>query len=156
MKTKIIFIFILILATLKSNGQIISSVPSPSFDDGGFYLIPTVFISAINVTTTAIEIHRLRNPDKPDKYRTNAIFAILSGTLQTALGVSNVGAKYKNAYIPTSLNIGIGATTIVTSILRLARKKTPKETKMSYNFFYMPHVDRLSTTVGIRLIRKFN
>jgi hypothetical protein len=156
MKFKNLLFVIIIFVAQKCYGQSGPYSDLQIIDNRTTYLIPTVILSAINVTTTAIEISRLQNPNKPDKYRSNAIFAIISGSLQTALGVANLSANYDNAYIPASVNIGIGATTIVTSIIRLARKNPPKETKLSYNFFYTPNVDRFASTVGVRLIRRFN
>jgi len=145
----------MLLSSLNSFGQIGPSSGLSIVDDQSLYLIPTTILSAINLTTTAITIHRLNNPDKQDKYRTNAIFAIISGSLQTAIGIGNISANYKNAFIPTTLNIGIGASTIVTSILRLARKKKTKDTLESFNFLYSLTVDNYSI-VGIRLVKKFN
>jgi hypothetical protein len=158
MKPKNIFVFISIFASLNCSGQILGGPYNGEFSDNtdGAYWFLTAVISSINATTTTITIVRLRNPDKPDKYKTNAIFAILSGSAQTAMGIANVFAKRDNAYLPASLNIGLGATTIVTSVMRLARRKTLKETNLSYNFFYTPNVYRFPSTVGIRLIRKFS
>jgi len=155
MNLKKLFIFSLILTSLNSFGQIGPSSGLSIVDNQSLYLIPTTIFSAINLTTTAITIHRLNNQDKTDKYRTNAIFAIISGGLQTAIGIGNISANYKNSFIPTSLNIGIGASTIVTSIIRLARKKKTKNTLESCNFLYSLTVDN-SSIVGIRIIRKFN
>ena len=156
MKLKKLFASIFLFATFNCFGQNGALLSSPNIDDASLYWIPTAAFSAINITTSAITINRLRHPERPDQYKKNAIFGVVSGAVQTALGVGNISATYKNAAIPSSLNIAIGATTIVTSIIRLARKAPPKETTMSYNFMYIPSVKNSHAIVGISLVRRFN
>lgn len=155
MKIKKTFLFIILFFILKCNGQVYMSGLTIGPDGDGLYWGPTILFSAINTTTTAFNIYRIKNPNKPDKYKSNAIFAIISGSIQTALGIGIVSEKNKNLYIPASLNIAIGSSTIVTSILRLARK-TPKETKLTYNFYYSPPINCNKSIIGLSLIRRLN
>jgi uncharacterized membrane protein len=156
MNIKKLVFTIFLFASLNSSAQIGPAIGISPIDEQSFYLIPTTFFSAINLTTTLITIHRFKNPQKADKYRTNAIFAIISGSLQTAIGVANISADYKNAFIPTSLNIGIGATTIATSIIRLARKNKSKQDNLSFNLLYSTKIDQYNSIVGLRIIRRIN
>jgi len=133
-------------------GQI--SVPNNTFsgNDGSLYWTGTIAFSAINLTTTYFNIKKLY---KYDKYRSNAIFGAISGSAQTAVGFANVNAKYKNAFIPTSINIGVGLTTLVTSIVRLATKNPPKESNISLNLIYLPGHDNNSSIVGLTFKKQF-
>jgi hypothetical protein len=113
----------MLFVTLTSKGQSIDLFQGGgNYGGNGLYWLSTILFSAINTSNNTFNIIKLRNPDRPDKYKSNAIFSIISGSLQTALGVANVTSKEKNAFIPTSINIGLGVTTIVTSAMRLALK----------------------------------
>lgn len=146
----IIITFLISSSCLK--GQL--SPPSNFYyeDDGSLYWVGTIAFSAINVTTTYFNIKKLH---KHDKYRSNAIFGAISGCAQTALGFANVNAKYNNAYIPTSINIGVGLTTLVTSVVRLATKNPPKENNVSLNFIYLPDYQDKTSIVGLTFKKQF-
>jgi hypothetical protein len=120
-------------------------------DNGSLYWGATIAFSAINVTTTYFNIKKLH---KYDKYRSNAIFGAISGGAQTALGLANLKAKHNNAFVPTSINIGVGLTTLVTSIIRLATKNPPKENNISLNFIYIPSKDKNNSLVGLTFKRQ--
>lgn len=159
MKTnKQLFIIFLISLTFVFKGQnsiigpfAISSIDDP---DGVLYLIPTVFFSTINTTTTYFNIKKLH---KYDKYRSNAIFGAISGVLQTGFGLINIHTVYNTApdYIPTGINIGLGLTTITTSIIRLATKNPPKENKVAFNFYYIPSGNKNNSILGIHIVKPF-
>ena len=117
----------------------------------GFYWWTTIAFSAINGTTTYFNIKKLNTPDK---YKENAIVGILSGAAQTAIGFG--GIIDKNLYAPATTNIGFGLTTVVTSIIRLANKRPPKEDKVTFNFFYLPPVDHHAATCGLRVVGRLN
>ena len=119
--------------------------------NGDLYWVGTIVFSAINATNTTFNILKL---NKPDKYKSNAIFSILSGALQTTVGL--VGTTDKKLYIPAAVNISVGLTTIVTSIIRLAKKSPPKENKVTFNLFYLPSVDHCTATVGFSVIGRIN
>jgi len=121
-------------------------------EEGSFYWGFTMAFTAINGTTTYFNIKKLH---KYDKYRSNAIFGAISGCAQTAMGFANMNAKYKNAFIPTSINIGVGLTTLVTSIVRLATKNPPKENNISLNFMYLPSSNNNSSIVGLTFKKQF-
>ncbi len=146
----IIIAFLISSSCLKGQVTLPSNVYSD--DDGSLYWAGTIAFSAINVTTTYFNIKKLH---KHDKYRSNAIFGAISGCAQTALGFANVNAKYNNAYIPTSINIGVGLTTLVTSVVRLATKNPPKENNVSLNFIYLPDYQDNSSIVGLTFKKQF-
>ena len=108
--------------------------------------------SVVNLTTTYFNIKKIH---KNDKYRSNAIFGALSGAAQTALGLANINAEYDNSHISTSINIGVGLTTLVTSVVRLATKNPPKEKNISLNFIYLPDIKDNSSLVGFSLRKQF-
>ncbi len=142
---------------LKAQNSIIGPVTVSSINDpdGAIYLIPTMFFSTINETTTYFNIKKLH---KYDKFRSNAIFGAFSGILQTGLGLANIHSIYNYSfeYIPTDINIGLGLTTIATSVIRLATKNPPKESKIAFNFYYLPKADKHNSTVCFHIIKRFN
>ncbi|MFN8114510.1 MAG: hypothetical protein U0W65_00235 [Bacteroidia bacterium] len=146
----IIIVFLISSSCLKGQVTMPSNVYSDN--DGSLYWTGTIAFSAINLTTTYFNIKKLH---KHDKYRSNAIFGAISGCAQTALGFANLNAKYRNAYIPTSINIGVGLTTLVTSVVRLATKNPPKENNVSLNFIYLPDNQDKSSIVGLTFIKQF-
>jgi len=123
-----------------------------SDNDGSLYWTGTIVFSAINLTTTYFNIKKMHIHDK---YRSNAVLGALSGAAQTALGFANLNAKYNNAYIPTSINIGIGLTTLVTSVVRLATKNPSKENNVTLNFIYFPNNKDNSSMVGLEFKKQF-
>jgi hypothetical protein len=155
---KNLYILILLCVTIKCSGQYIGGTGFGNIDNknSSLYWAGTIFFSAINATTTAFNIIKIKKSDKSDKYKSNAVFGIISGSLQVAIGIANVSATYKNAFIPTSINIGLGVSTIVTSIIRLAKKNHPEETKLVYNFFYVPTFGRNTSTIVLTVIRRIN
>jgi hypothetical protein len=146
----IIIAFLISSSCLKGQVTMPSNVYSEN--DGSLYWTGTIVFSAINLTTTYFNIKKLH---KHDKYRSNAIFGAISGAAQAALGFANVNAKYRNAHIPTSINIGIGLTTLVTSVVRLATKNPPKENNVSLNFIYLPNYQDNSSIVGLTFKKQF-
>ena len=133
-------------------GQVTTQSSVYSDNDGSLYWASTIAFSTINITTTYFNIKKMY---KHDKYRSNAIFGLLSGAAQTAIGFANINAKYNNANIPTSINIGVGLTTLVTSIVRLATKNPPKENNISLNFIYLPEKKDNSSIVGLSFKKQF-
>lgn len=155
MKTikQLIIIFLLINSYyLKGQAELPNSI-SIADNDGSLYWMGTIGFSAINSTTTYFNIRKLH---KYDKYRSNAIFGVISGAAQTSLGFSNFSAKNKNAFIPTSINVGIGLTTLLTSIVRLATKNPPKENSIKMSFMYIPSHDEHNSIVGLTLRKQLN
>ena len=154
MKTKQLYILIFLIVTLNCSGQQGNSLTYElglSNSDG--YNSSTIVFSAINVTFTTFNVIRIV---KPDKHKSNAVFGILFGSVQTMYGVFNSNSTDKNANIFTSVNIGLGLTTIATSIIRLATKNPPKESKVTFNFFYLPPIDHHTATAGISLVGRIN
>ena len=123
-----------------------------SGNDGSLYWTGTIVFSAINLTTTYFNIKKMH---KHDKYRSNAFFGALFGAAQTALGFASLNAKYNNAYIPTSINIGIGLTTLVTSVVRLATKNPSKENNVTLNFICFPNDRGKSSMFGLAFKKQF-
>ncbi len=151
--TKRLIIIFLLIKSFNLKSQIIgTSGYSLSDKDGSLYWGTTIIFSAINGTTTYFNIKKLH---KYDKYRSNAIFGAITGGIQTALGFANIQATYRNAYIPTSVNIGIGLTTLVSSVVRLATKNPPKENNVAVNFLYLPCYDNNNSVVGLTLTKHF-
>lgn len=147
MRTVIIFLIVVICVntiSLKAQVEMTRNISSTN-DDGTLYWVGTAVFSAGNLTTSYFNIKKL---NKEDKYRSNAIFGIISGCAQTALGVAFVNANYKNAYIPTGINIGVGLTTVATSILRLAKKNPSKQNSTSFNFMYLPNSSNNTAILG--------
>jgi len=121
-------------------------------NNGSLYWAGTMAFSAINLTTTYFNIKKMH---KYDKYRSNAIFGAISGAAQTAIGFASINTKYNNAYIPTSMNIGIGLTTLVTSVVRLATKNPPKDNSLSINFIYLQNSKDVPSMVGLLFKKQF-
>lgn len=138
------------LTSLKGQVTFPSNIYSET--EGSLYWAGTIAFSTINVTTTYYNIKKLH---KNDKYRSNAIFGAISGCAQTALGFANVNAKYKNAFIPTSINIGVGLTTLITSVIRLSTKNPPKENNISLNVIYFPDNHTNNSVVGLTFKKQF-
>ncbi|MHB8261768.1 MAG: hypothetical protein ACYDCN_15290 [Bacteroidia bacterium] len=115
-----------------------------------FWGVTGVF-SAINGTTTYFNIKKLNTPDK---YKENAIVGTVSGIVQTAFGF--LCTADKSLYVQAPINIGFGLTTVVTSIIRLANKRPPKDEKITFNFFYLPPVEHHTATCGIRIVGRLN
>ena len=148
---QLIIIFFISTSCLK--GQVsLYSITNNSNNDASFYQIGTMVFSVVNLTTTYFNIKKIH---KNDKYRSNAIFGALSGAAQTALGLANINAEYDNSHISTSINIGVGLTTLVTSVVRLATKNPPKEKNISLNFIYLPDIKDNSSLVGFSLRKQF-
>ena len=145
-----IITFLISSSYLKGQVTLPSNVYSDN--DGSLYWSGTIAFSAINVTTTYFNIKKLH---KYDKYRSNAIFGAISGCAQTVLGFTNINKKYRNAYIPTSINIGVGLTTLVTSVVRLATKNPPKENNVTLNLIYIPNYHDNSSIVGLTFKKQF-
>jgi len=120
--------------------------------ESALYWTGTIAFSAINATTTYFNIKKLH---KYDKYRSNAIFGALSGAGQTALGFAFLNGEFENAAIPSGINIGIGLTTFVTSVIRLATKNPPKENDVTFNFIYLPTNKDHSSVVGLLFKKQF-
>jgi len=120
-------------------------------ENGTLFLFPTTLFTLINGTTTTFNILKIRKPNSPDKYKSNAIFGIISGVMQTGIGLGNISAKYRNAYIPKSVNICFGAATIATSIIRLARKTPKKDSKIGYHLFYLPNFGSTGFALGLNI-----
>lgn len=148
-KRLIIISLLINLSCLKGQSQLNVGYEG---NDLNIYWGTTIVFSAINMTTTYFNIKKMH---KHDKYRSNAIFGALSGAGQTALGFTNIKAKYNNAYIPKSINIGIGLTTLVTSIVRLATKNPPNENKVTLNLIYLPNNKDNSSIVGLAFKKQF-
>ena len=146
----IVILFLISSSFLK--GQVTTQSSIYSDNDGSLYWASTIAFSTINITTTYFNIKKTH---KHDKYRSNAIFGAISGAAQTAMGFANINAKYNNAYIPTSINIGVGLTTLVTSVVRLATKNPPKENNISLNLIYLPEKKDNSSIVGLSFKKQF-
>lgn len=114
-------------------------------DNASLYWVGTAAFTAVNITTSYFNIKKLK---KEDKYRSNAIFGVISGCAQTALGVAFVNTKFKNAYIPIGINIGVGLTTVATSVLRLAKKNPSKLNNTSLNLMYLPNSGNNTAIIG--------
>lgn len=143
----IIVTFFISSSNLKAQDNVLSES-----GESALYWTGTIAFSAINVTTTYFNIKKLH---KYDKYRSNAIFGALSGAAQTALGFAFLNAEFKNASIPSGINIGIGLTTFVTSVIRLATKNPPKENDVTFNFIYLPSNKDHSSVVGLVFKKQF-
>ena len=152
-----LYILILLLVTLNCSGQnnlVAGPTNVTDYDKtSDLFVAVTVVYSAINVTTSTFNILKL---NKPDKYKSNAVVGILSGSLQTAIGLINTTGTYKSAGILTATNVGIGLTTIATSIIRLIKKSPPKESKVTFNLFCLPSADHCTATVGFSVIGRIN
>jgi hypothetical protein len=116
--------------------------------NSSFYWSGTIFLTAINGTTTYFNIKKLH---KHDKYRSNAIFGVLSGGAQTAFGVINMKAKTNYQEFATGINLGVGLTTLVTSVIRLATKNPPKENNLTFNMIYLPSEGANDPILGVCL-----
>ncbi len=148
-------IVILVISSSCLKGQSIKpgfgdEVNSDNFES--VYLIATTALTAINATTTYFTIAKLH---KYNSHRSNGIFGIISGGAQIALGVVNINTDKKNAFIPTSINIGVGMTTLVTSIIRLSIKNPPKNDHISLNLIYIPHHENQVSMVGLTCKMQF-
>ena len=154
MTIKRIYLLSLICLTFIIQGQNIltSGNFSPIGDDGKLYETSTIFFSTVNVTFTTFNIVRLV---KTNKHKSNAAFGIIFGTAQTIYGGLNANSAEKNASLYTTINIGLGLTTILTSLLRLVKKSPPKENKVVFNFFYLPPIDKNTAAVGLNLKHTF-
>ncbi|MCK6650322.1 MAG: hypothetical protein L6Q66_11760 [Bacteroidia bacterium] len=114
-------------------------------NNSSLYWSGTAAFSAVNITATYLNIRKL---NKEDRFRSNAIFGVISGCAQTAFGVAFVNSKFKNSYIPISINIGVGLTTVATSVLRLAKKNPSKQNNTSLNLMYLPGNHNSTAFVG--------
>jgi hypothetical protein len=119
-----------------------------SIGNSSFYWSGTIFLTAINGTTTYFNIKKLH---KHDKYRSNAIFGALSGGAQTAFGVINMKAKTNCQEFATGINLGVGLATLVTSVIRLATKNPPKENSLTFNMIYLPSEGANDPILGVCL-----
>lgn len=148
---QLIFIFLLLNSRL--SGQVyLSNSNSYSDDNGTLYWIGTVAFSVINGTTTYFNFKKLH---KYDKYRSNAIFGGISGGVQTALGVITLNKNQNNLAVPSSINVAIGLTTLITSVIRLATKNPAKENRVSMNFIYQPNYNNYNSTIGLVFKKQF-
>lgn len=149
-----IIIFHFFVYSLTIRGQGIINIGSPTVqENGSLYWGSTIVFAAINGTTTYFNIKKLH---KSDKYRSNAVFGVLSGGLQTTIGLANLKSEYSNSVAPTFINIGIGVTTVVTSIIRLATKNPAKNNSVSVNLLYVPRLEHNSSIVGLTLTKQFD
>jgi len=53
------------------------------------------------------------------------------------------------------MNIGIGLTTLVTSVVRLATKNPPKDNSLSINFIYLQNSKDGPSMVGLLFKKQF-
>ena len=153
-----LIIFILLFGRLEFFGQssYVGSFNGNINDNNGYFTwAGTAIASALNSLTIA---GNLRKFNKPDRFKSNAIFWIITGTFQSLIGVGIASDKngYNNADIPAGVNICVGLATITTSIIRLASKSPSKENKLSYNFYYLPTPDRNRMIVGLHLSMRLN
>lgn len=123
-----------------------------SSNDVSYYWIGTIPLTLINSSTIYFNVKKLH---KNDKYRSNAVFGVISGCAQTALGFYSLKLNNNFAYIPGSINLSIGLTTIYTSGLRLITKNPPKETKLSLNVLYNPNNPK-NLLIGFNLKKQFH
>ena len=149
-KTKRQYILFLITLTLFSNGQNNLQLGGIGpFKSGNEYAEGTVVFSVVDATFTTFNIVRLI---KTDKHKSNATFGLVFGTAQTLYGLFNTNSTEKNAGTFTAVNIGLGLTTLATSIIRLSKKSPPKESKVTFNLFCLPPVDNNSGTLCFSII----
>lgn len=88
-----------------------------------------------------------------DKHRSNAWFGLLMGTAQVSYeSFANI-ERGKNAQILSSVNIGLGMTTILTSILRLAKKNRMEKNKVSYQLLCNPSNNKYAFEFTYRIGR---
>lgn len=121
-------------------------------NDNSLYWSATGAFSIVSGATTYFNIKKLHSYDK---YRSNAIFGGLWGCAQTALGIAYIRAPHPNQYIPASINIGFGLTTLTTSIIRLATKNPPKEGKVTFNLMYLPPINHNNAVVRLHFSKTF-
>lgn len=115
-------------------------------DDKSVYCFGTAIFTVFNGTTTYFNIKKLH---KYDKYRSNALFGVLSGSTQTALGFVELKRSNHSTFVPAALNVGLGLTTFVSSIIRLAIRNPKQDNSFSLNFFYIPCPNKFSSVVSI-------
>jgi hypothetical protein len=132
MKRILIILFLMYPFILQ--GQNFGSTKLSSYD-GKFYNGITIIFSAINGTTTFFNIKKM---NKYDRYRSNAIFGAISGCAQTAFGIVGFHKDKEDILVPANINIGLGITTLATSVIRLATKNPPRGNDMGINMFYIP------------------
>lgn len=123
-----------------------------SSNDVSYYWIGTIPLTLINSSTTYFNVKKLH---KNDKYRSNAVFGVISGCAQTALGLYSINLNNKYAYIPGGMNLSIGLTTFATSILRLSTKNLSKEPNLSLNVLYNPKRPN-NLFIGFNLKKEFH
>ncbi len=150
-KSQRVVVFLL-LGTSCLSAQITPHGNVYAVDEPSLYWTGTIAMSAINLTTTYFNMKKLR---KYDKYRSNAIFGAMAGAAQTVIGFSNTNIKFRNEYIPRSINIGIGLTTLVTSIVRFATKNPSKENTFTLNFNCLRDKKLNSSLVGLTYKKQF-
>jgi hypothetical protein len=112
------------------------------------YLVSTSIISALNTTVTTWNIIKLRNVDK---HKSNAAFGIISGTMQTVYGAFHIPSTNKDDKLLTTVNIGLGLTTILISTIRLVRKNSPKEDNVTFNLLYLPNTKNSNSIIGVSI-----
>lgn len=120
--------------------------------NGNLYWGGTILFSAINGTTNYFNIKKLH---KYDKYRSNAIFGAISGGAQTTFGFIGLNENNEKIVVPASINIGLGLTTLATSIIRLATKNPPKENGITMNMIYIPSRIKDDSILGLNLKIQF-
>jgi hypothetical protein len=149
-KTKRQYILFLLTLTLVLRGQNNLQLDGIGpFKNGNEYAGGTIVFSAIDATFTTFNIIRLI---KTGNHRSNATFGFLFGTAQTVYGLLNVKSGEKNANVLTTINVGLGLTTIISSGLRFLKRRVPKENKVTFNFFCVPQVDNYSGTLCFAVI----
>ncbi len=142
-----------LLFCLYSKAQYITPINGiGSSNDASYYWIGTIPLTLINSSTTYFNIKKLH---KYDKYRSNAVFGVLSGCAQTALGFYSLKLNNKYVYIQGGINLSLGLTTIATSILRLSTKNPPKEPNLSLNILYNPNRPS-NLFIGFNLKKQFH
>jgi hypothetical protein len=107
-------------------------------DDKSLYYFGTAIFTTVNGTTIYFNIKKLH---QYDKYRSNALFGALSGGTQTAIGFIELKNSHPNTVLSSALNISSGLTTLITSVLRLATKNSPKNNMVGLHLFYVPSIN---------------
>lgn len=104
-------------------------------DNVNNYLSATLFFSAVNGTFATFNVIRIAGEDK---HKSNAGLGLVVGAGQMIYGAMNTNSPTKNAAGLAAVNIGVGLTTVATSIIRILMKHTVKEKKVACNLFCFP------------------
>lgn len=141
----------LVVLSLSFNSYILNAqyiTPSGiNYKDGkSLYYFGTAVFTTINVATTYFNVKKLH---KYDKYRSNALFGALSGSTQTALGLVELKKSNHDTFVPAAINVGLGLTTFVSSIIRLATKNPKQDNNFSINIFYVPRTSIYNSVTSV-------